>query len=491
MKFAIFIFLNTLFLSKIASNYIIIPFDNFIYNPKNNTILDTDILSMKLNEDIYFNFSIGSPAQNIKTLLRLDQYEITIKQPKYNSSLSDSFKLKSIQDKFIANEKFHFLTINSSEELNKFIHGEEAYRKNIEKNIYTEYKDIKFVYINETSNYKFLEKVLMDKEVEKIIKYNYSMLGLRLRFMNVDYNPDFIQSLRQMKAINSSIFTFYINSNKKENGHYGYLIIGDKFTDTEKEFEETNNTFFSLRGSSLSWDIRINNIYSESKSDSKFNEIYLEKNQDVELIIEKSYFLGTKNYKSFIEKVFFNELIGYNVCEYKNSLKEFSYGTYVCDSTSKIFMDFYNNKFPELIFKTEKIIDELIFNQNDLFFYNEYNKSDTNIYFMIFFSTMYTSKWMLSRPFLEKYRLSFNLDTRFIVYHKKKISENKIENETNEEYSDNNNLYLIIKIVVIIFLVSIIFLLGFLFHKLITKKPRKQKANELNDDYDYTSINKS
>lgn len=320
------------------------------------------------------------------------------------------------------------------------------------------------------------------------------MLGLRLRFMNVDYNPDFIQSLRQMKVINSSIFTFYINNNnKKENNHdhYGYLIIGDKFTDTEKEFEETNNTFFSLRDSSISWDIAIDNIYSESKSNSKFNEIYLEKNQKVELLIEKSYILGTKNYKSFIENAFFNELVGYNVCEYRNSLMEHSYGTYVCDSTSKIFIDFYKNKFPELIFKTERITDELILDKNDLFFYNKYNKSDTNIYFLIFFSTMYTSKWMLSRPFLEKYRLSFNIDTRFIMYHKKKFSENQIENETKEDNRDTNSFNLIIKILVIIFLVSIIFLLGFLFHKLITKKPRKQKANELNDDYDYSSINKS
>ena len=488
MKFNILIFLNILFLSEIASNYIIIPFDTFIYNPKNNAILQNDILSMKLSEDIYSNFSIGNPAQSIKTLLRLDRYEITIKEPEYNSSSSNSFKLKSVQDKFIGNDSFHFLTINSLEELNNFIHND---TKNIESNLYKEYKDIKFVYINETSNYKFLEEDLFDKEIEKIIAYNYSMLGLRLRFINTDYNPDFIQTLKQMKFINSSIFTFYINNNKKENDHYGYLIIGDKFIDTKNEFEETNNTFFSLRGSSLSWDIGIDNVYSEPKSNNKFNEIYLEKNQDVELNIEKSYILGTNNYKSFIEKAFFNELIAYNACEYKNSLIEFSYGTYVCDSTSKVFKDFYNNKFPELIFKTERITDELILNQDDLFFYNKYNKSDTNIYFMVFFSTMYTSKWMLSRSFLEKYRLSFNIDTRFIVYHKRKFTENKIENTTKEEDRGKDNINLIIKIVVIVFFALIIFLLGFLFHKLITKKPRKQKANELNDDYDYSSINKS
>ena len=32
----------------------------------------------------------------------------------------------------------------------------------------------------------------------------------------------------------------------------------------------------------------------------------------------------------------------------------------------------------------------------------------------------------------------------------------------------------------------IIFLLGFLFHKSIIKIPRKKKANELDDEYDYS-----
>ena len=91
---------------------------------------------MKLYEDIYSNFSIANPAQNIKTLLRLDQYELTIKEPKYISSLSNTFKLKSIQDKHIGNDTFYFLTFNSLEELNKYIKDDGIKTKNIDKNFY-------------------------------------------------------------------------------------------------------------------------------------------------------------------------------------------------------------------------------------------------------------------------------------------------------------------------------------------------------------------
>ena len=316
------------------------------------------------------------------------------------------------------------------------------------------------------------------------------MLGLRLSYINIDSSPDLIKTLKGNKAINSSIFTFIFNDNKKDE-YYGYVIIGNKFIDTEKEYEETNNTYFARRNSRVSWDLKTNTIYSQTKSNSnsksKNNDLFLEKNIDVQLIIEKGYILGTHNYKKYIEDIFFNELVKEKVCQYKNLLIEYSVGTYVCNSKSKLFLDYYNI-FPDLIFKIDNIEDELILTKNDLFFYNEYNKSDTNIYFIIYFNTIYTTRWILGRTFFKKYRLSFNSDTSYIVYHKKKIEEEKIENNVNNENIKNNN-NIIIKIVFIIFLILIIFLLGFLFHKSITKIPRKQKANELEDEFDYSIAN--
>ena len=77
------------------------------------------------------------------------------------------------------------------------------------------------------------------------------------------------------------------------------------------------------------------------------------------------------------------------------------------------------------------------------------------------------------------------MDTSEIIYHKKRISdEDEDKGINNENYQDD---YKILKIILIVILVLIIFFLGFLCHKFITKIPRKQKANELDDDFDYTT----
>ena len=50
----------------------------------------------------------------------------------------------------------------------------------------------------------------------------------------------------------------------------------------------------------------------------------------------------------------------------------------------------------------------------------------------------------------------------------------------------NDKDYTWLKILIIVFLLLIFFVLGILFHKNIIRLPRKKKANELEDDYEYT-----
>ena len=321
MDFFFKILISFFIIVIIQSNYILIPFDTFIYNQQyNNSFLLKDILSMKYLEDLYINLYLGNPIQTIKLLLRLDQYEMIIKEPNYNSSSSDSFKLnKIIQNKYICNDAFNLITINSSKELNEYLQKDKNERKNIEKNLYKDYKDFKFIYLNESIKYNYLENELMDDDIKKIKLNNYGMVGLRLRYLNIDTSTDIIKSLKDLKAVDETIFTFLFN-NKNNNEHYGYLILGDKVIDAKKELEETYNTNFAMRNSRLSWDLRTDIIYSETKINSNKINIYLQKNIDVELIIEKSYILGNKDYKIFIEEAFFNDLVKENICQYKKLL---------------------------------------------------------------------------------------------------------------------------------------------------------------------------
>ena len=477
------IIFNILICFILVENYIIIPFDTFIYNPKSNIDIQNDLLSLRFSEDIYTNLTLGEPNQTIKVLLRLDQFETIFKEPSYMPSLSNSFRFhKFTSNRFICNETFHLLTINSSSELNAYLHKDASSKKIMEQKKYINYTNLSFVHLNESSDTKFLETDMTQEEIDKILIQNYSLIGLRLRKIN-DYSPEFIKSLKKLNIINLTIFTFFFNSNKKDD-HYGYLIIGDEFKDKEKEFEETNSTLFGFRDGRLSWDFRTIKIYSHPKKRNEDINFYMVNNLVCELVLEKSYFLVDNNYKKFIDEAFFDELVEQNVCQYKKLKINSIYGTYVCDSKSKIFIENYNNNFPDLIFKNENL-GELIFTKKDLFVYNEYNKSDTNIYFIIYFGGVYTNKWKLGRPFLEKYRMSFNMDASQIIYHKKRISdEDEDKGINNENYQDSHT---ILKIILIVILVLIIFFLGFLCHKFITKIPRKQKANELDDDFDYTT----
>ena len=78
------------YIISISGNYIIIPFDSLSYDPQKNDLVKTDFLSSYFCKDLYINLTLGSPKQTIKALLRIDQYELRIKEPNYISSLSKS-----------------------------------------------------------------------------------------------------------------------------------------------------------------------------------------------------------------------------------------------------------------------------------------------------------------------------------------------------------------------------------------------------------------
>ena len=291
------------------------------------------------------------------------------------------------------------------EDLNNFIHSDKPDKNVNEKKLIKEYKNINFVYLNDTTNNRYLEHELLEYELNKLIKYNYGMLGLRNTNIKYGNNPQFIDALKEVKVINNSIFSFIFNKDKNEE-HLGYLIIGDKFIDREREYEDINKTNYAPRRGSLSWDLDIETIYSESKSDNLNS--FFERNIAAKLRVELSYILGSKYYKDFIEKEFFNELVAKKVCEYKEVKIDLCYGTYVCNGKSDLFWDYYNNKFPDLVFLVKNIDDKLILTKEDLFFKNPNDKSDTNIYFRVYFHIIITTTWELGRTFLKKYRFSCN-----------------------------------------------------------------------------------
>ena len=187
-----------------------------------------------------------------------------------------------------------------------------------------------------------------------------------------------------------------------------------------------------------------------------------------------------------LNTIFFYHLLKENICKFESIPINPDYGTYVCDSKSKLFIETYNNKFPKLFFIHIDSNTTFILDKEDLFTYNPYNKSDTQIYFLVLtcnHESQYDSitKFKLGIPFFKKYKFSFNSDARIISYYEKQIT-NK-ENKKSLKYKEKLKTFF--KIVIIIFLLLICFVLGVSYHKNIIKLPRKKIANELDDDYEY------
>ena len=130
------------------------------------------------------------------------------------------------------------------------------------------------------------------------------------------------------------------------------------------------------------------------------------------------------------------------------------------------------NKFPKLEFYSDELDYNFIFEGKDLFIHDEKNK---NLIFLIVFDihTPIETVWELGLPFLRKEKIFFDMDKETLnIFSIDNISKTK-----------TNSLSLIINVIIISFILGLI--VSFLF-RLPSKKERKKRANELEEDFEYT-----
>ncbi len=97
-------------------------------------------------------------------------------------------------------------------------------------------------------------------------------------------------------------------------------------------------------------------------------------------------------------------------------------------------------------------------------------------YFMIIQKQYYNDRWILGKPFFKKYNLIFEYDSKQIGLYTQTSNENNTKNQ-----NQNSFIYLLI----IIGLIIIIIFLVIVLYKCYIILPRKKRANEMNDDYEY------
>ena len=436
---------------------------------------ETKSISDFINFNIYSNISMGTPHKTVALFI-------------------------CMSNRFFYYDKFR-IQHTKSPDLDKI-------EKEIENSLdifYNIHNSSTFVIID--SSLKFSSEIyhFYDlKQTEKIynlsfitydIKENYNLTGIidlnTQEGSYGNYSKYIFRILKEAGVIDDSYITFiYGEYDLKYNFNYlnddyndilGTLILGDAphifAPDKYKEEDE----------------IKVNGRYILDIKEIKFishSFNFSEINKYVSLKFNSEFIKGTLQYKNIIESVFFNELIKVNICriDYIENLNDKLY-IYSCENNT--MMREKLKSFPTLYFEMKDYNLVFLFNYKELF--KEHNNT---IYFLIYFDGNTYSNWEIGEIFLRKYITSFNYYSKTISFYRTQIDEiNKktdirFPNEEPEENpkKENNEIIVIIIIVVgIVFIVSIIALILFL---VISKKLRKKKAYELNDDYDYTPTSK-
>ena len=279
-------------------------------------------------------------------------------------------------------------------------------------------------------------------------KKNYSgILGLSI-YKNENYNKyGFMTQIKKNKLIQKQMFYFNFEENKIIFGEYPHIISPKKYL--EKNYCSVKAYFES---NEQNYDILFDNVTFIKNG---YNEI----DQVVELNIESGLFKGNSNFGKYLSENYF---VKFSDCEKVTIMDK--YYSYVC--LKKNAMD----KFEDITFnlKDEKMAFYLT--KKDLF-----KEEEGKYYFLMYFNEKEDLRWSFGKNFFVNNMIVFDVDKKEIGHY--------FQQKTNHY---NTGWFIVIIIILIIFVV----VLGGLLYYHIINKPRKKRANELEDNYEYySSIN--
>jgi hypothetical protein len=462
--------------------FIAIPF-NTIWVKNDSISPQNDYRAKMLQNELYLNISVGTPKQNIKAILKMDLNGFVIYNGSFNRSSSESYEIIDTERRLTcfpqisfatSKDYFYIPSFDSYKDFNKYVSNPNNYSNDIQT------RKSEFMWVT-----KLKDSITQFNDMFE----NYAIIGLKIYYSRYFIAPEFVTKsgnftgIRDLKEHN-----FYLKFNdNKINGFFnsnnsGYFIAGEEIVSDEKEKSNIKYTRAVKRINDINWDLAFDDISSKSKINKE--NIYKPEYKHAEFHVNFPYILGPRDYDDFLSKIFFHELVLKEICNYIYNINGEEYAGYKCNSTSKIFLEKLDKEFPDLIFEHKELEEKFIFTKNDLFTYNMYNESDEYLYFVVLFplikSKYHVMSWILGIPFIKKYTLSFNYDTKMIGYYKK------------ESFSDiyEKNKYIYLYVIVSVVAVVIAFILGFYTHKKFCKNGRKIKANELDDNYEYIEENK-
>ena len=348
------------------------------------------------------------------------------------------------------------------------------------KNAYDKEIDSKVI-LNDT---QIIIEEYTDKKVSAVI-------GLGSPYLNSNEGINLIKELKRIKAINDYSYTFkYVTRTD------GQLIIGNLPHEYYNSVPYDKNEYVKINSNSpndfnFPWSISFNKIFSGNKDSDIIN---IQNNVNSIIVPNLGFIIGTNDYRKIIYENYFKSLIKEGICNISkidNLNKEFGlkneiFEIFYCEI--KLFEDEYKSLFPKLNFQQNDVNYIFYFSFYDLFV-----EVQDKYYFLVSFpeEKYSNNNWYIGIPFLRRYQLVFNYDSKTIGFYNDKIGENEgkqnsnsTEGNADKNAKGNSSIRLIIEISIIAILVGLIFVSYFVGKKINEK--RKRRANELaNDNYEY------
>ena len=436
-----FLILYTLIL--IISNFFLTKSESVITLPlKIDSIKDEknfDITQLETSK-IYTEISVGNPNQKIKLYL------------------SFSFYLTFIFTEQ-ANGAYNPINSNTYRNISKAFYYSSPFEKGFKSNeslFFTTYNNSNL----EVENYSFD----LITEINKNSYLKGGIIGLKLFDNKYRGDPlyNIIVQLKKRHIIES--YGWSIKFDKNGNGVLSIGAYPHEYDHQNYSTEYFKQILSGWRATGVYWEIEFSNIITGYGN-------YIESTTKCEMQIETGLIFGTDEYYKIVKKEFFEEKMNKSECyeETSTSSVSMNFKYFYCTKYESI------KEFKGIHFKNNDLDKDFFFDYNDLFI-----KKNNKYYFLIAFRPSTNVNWIIGYPFFKKYEFVFQPDKKiigtYIAY--PKVSTNDNGNKTN------TSVILLICLVCVLFVV--ISVLSIFLFKLLKKKLKKKRANELDDNFDYS-----
>lgn len=498
-----------------SNSFVTIPF-SYINKQSGNSFPDTttpkDYFESLLNYSVYTSIKIND--KNINFHITLDRHATYISEKSYKEIEKDSSqpnnekeeklysldyiginraKFKNSNFSFLFNNtknivfnNYSFFVTTKMSNVSDYIIEKKGYANESDEIGFNIVKGNKYDTIYVEPYNPYYDNDYLNNENKFMYKSNVNMLSESFALRNDGYNieekTNLVNQLKMRELISSYFFSIKIDENEEK----GNITIGGFPHEIDKKHYNEKYYIYdtiSVGYGYFRWHYQFEDIIYDGEK--------LPWVKDTDISLNFGFILSPYNYQEFLDKKFFNNVTYSDYCR-EEKVGEYYFVKYCQEKVIKYFKPIY-------FCLSKTYLDDNQTNYIEFTYKDLFVKApgDNDLYYfqMIFIDNSY--KWIFGRPLFKKYQTVFNQDKKLIGFYTEtgeyKYEENENSNKNPEENKKNpNNIdenkssFNWVLLVILICLLCSFIVIAILLYKVLTFNKRKKKANELEDNFDYT-----